>query len=355
MQATPPTSTQSFWKVFAALGLLIILCCLGIVCYSAGLFFVVDRDISLISTPTLNLACTDTTCLNVCIRQLPEFEIAPLGNNRAELAKRVGGIELARYKLNEETDQLTNVVRPTVVEYLEPYQADTNLHYRIWDYYTKIFPNVPELHLSYMTVYVDASESNHAARIGDLGGQWRLYVNLLAFVSPEATLEILTHEYGHMLTLNRTQLQNTKNEYRWDRKQEEFDKMQAICGSRFFTGHDCTTEKSYLNAFGNRFWTSEVYNDWVKIFLETDHDAEAYNTEQDKFYAKYSNQFIRTYAAASPREDIAESWTRFVLSPKPIGTSIADQKILFFYEYPELVQMRTNIIRNICQLAVDQK
>lgn len=355
MQASTPATTQSFWKIFAALGTLIVLCCTGIVCYSAGLFYIVDNDISLIPTPTLDLACTDTTCLNVCLRRLPNFEIASLGNNRAELAKRVGGIELARYKLDEETNQLTNVARPAVAEYLKPYQADTNLHYRIWDYYTKIFPNISELHLSYMTVYVDASENNHSARIGDLGGQWRLYVNLLAFVSPEATFEILTHEYGHMLTLNQTQLQNTKNEYSWDRKQEAFDKMQAMCKDRFFTGYDCTTEESYLNAFGSRFWIGEVYNDWVKIFLQTDHDAEAYNAEQDKFYTKYSDQFVRSYAATNPREDIAESWTRFVLSPKPTGTSIADQKILFFYEYPELVQMRINIIQNICQFAVDQK
>ena len=116
MPATTPISTQSFWKVFAALGALTVLCCFGILCYSAGLFYIVDNDISLIPTPTLDLACTDTTCLNVCLRRLPDFEIAPLGNNRVELAKRVGGIELARYRVDEETGQLTNIASPTVFD-----------------------------------------------------------------------------------------------------------------------------------------------------------------------------------------------------------------------------------------------
>jgi hypothetical protein len=47
-------------------------------------------------------------------------------------------------------------------------------------------------------------------------------------------------------------------------------------------------------------------------------------------------------------EDIAESWAFFVLSPKPELKSIADEKILFFYEYPELVELRTQILNNIC-------
>jgi hypothetical protein len=47
-------------------------------------------------------------------------------------------------------------------------------------------------------------------------------------------------------------------------------------------------------------------------------------------------------------EDIAESWAFFVLSPKPALDSIANEKILFFYEYPELVELRTKILKQIC-------
>ena len=49
------------------------------------------------------------------------------------------------------------------------------------------------------------------------------------------------------------------------------------------------------------------------------------------------------YAATNPGEDIAESWTHFVINDKPSGDSIADQKVRFFYDYPELVELRDKI------------
>ena len=66
------------------------------------------------------------------------------------------------------------------------------------------------------------------------------------------------------------------------------------------------------------------------------------------FYRKYSDQFLTEYAATSPEEDIAESWAFFILSPKPEQNSIANEKILFFYEYSELVQLRQEILTRLC-------
>jgi hypothetical protein len=57
---------------------------------------------------------------------------------------------------------------------------------------------------------------------------------------------------------------------------------------------------------------------------------------------------VSEYAATSPAEDIAEAWAFFLLSPKPELDSISSEKILFFYEYPELVALRTQILTNIC-------
>ena len=85
------------------------------------------------------------------------------------------------------------------------------------------------------------------------------------------------------------------------------------------------------------------------------HQGEVYKTAIHKFYAEYPDQFISEYAATNPVEDIAESWTEFVMRPKPIGTSIADKKVLFFYEYPELVQIRGEILQGVCKYASEQK
>jgi hypothetical protein len=42
-------------------------------------------------------------------------------------------------------------------------------------------------------------------------------------------------------------------------------------------------------------------------------------------------------------EDFAESFTWFILYDKPEGELVSHQKILFFYDYPELVAMRDEI------------
>ena len=65
-------------------------------------------------------------------------------------------------------------------------------------------------------------------------------------------------------------------------------------------------------------------------------------------YEKYKDQFVTDYAPTSPEEDIAESWSYFVLKPKPGSSTIANRKVLFFYEFPELVALRQQIAHNLC-------
>jgi hypothetical protein len=59
---------------------------------------------------------------------------------------------------------------------------------------------------------------------------------------------------------------------------------------------------------------------------------------------------IHEHAATNLEEDIAEAFTFFVLFPRPNSDTIAEQKILFFYRYPNLVHLRDQILRRVCQL-----
>ena len=59
-------------------------------------------------------------------------------------------------------------------------------------------------------------------------------------------------------------------------------------------------------------------------------------------------EFVTDYAPTSPAEDIAESWSFFVLKKKPASKTIANEKVLFFYEFPELVNLRSQIAHNLC-------
>ena len=102
---------------------------------------------------------------------------------------------------------------------------------------------------------------------------------------------------------------------------------------------------SYINVFFNHFWTN-IYAEWQKIDdIQNDQRRE---NRLEVFYNKYQDQFVDDYAVTDPSEDIAETWAFYILRPKPDGNSIADQKIKFFYEYPELVQLRQQILQNLC-------
>jgi hypothetical protein len=126
---------------------------------------------------------------------------------------------------------------------------------------------------------------------------------------------------------------------------ETIRKQETEACQQYFTGEGCSQPDSYINQFFSRFW-AHLYKEWEQIDLERDKDARAVLLKD--FYRIYQDQFLSDYAPTSPVEDIAESWAFFVLSPKPELNSIANEKILFFYEYPELVERRMQILQQIC-------
>jgi hypothetical protein len=68
-------------------------------------------------------------------------------------------------------------------------------------------------------------------------------------------------------------------------------------------------------------------------------------------YEGNESNFITDYAATNPGEDIAESFTYFVLKVKPVGNTIADQKLNFFYNYSELDILRKQIRSRLDQIG----
>jgi hypothetical protein len=107
----------------------------------------------------------------------------------------------------------------------------------------------------------------------------------------------------------------------------------------------CSQPDSYLNQFFQKLWP-KIYPQWEKINAEK--DQKNYLALLGQFYWSYPGQFVSEYAVTSPEEDIAETWARFVLGNKPGGRDIASQKVLFFYDFPELVDLRARIANGIC-------
>ncbi len=133
---------------------------------------------------------------------------------------------------------------------------------------------------------------------------------------------ILTHEYAHILTLNKTQVDH------------KFTARYCKRAERAYIIVGCARDTSYVQAFSQTFWNQKEVDEVKKIGAK-------------RYYKKHKDEFTTEYAATNPAEDIAESFTDFVLLQKPDGDTKKEQKVLFFYQYPELVTIRDDIRASI--------
>jgi hypothetical protein len=132
--------------------------------------------------------------------------------------------------------------------------------------------------------------------------------------------EVIAHELGHLLSLKTDQMTNDETLGTYSDSDGTF------------------TEDAYLNAFYQRFW-KERYPGWTDNGGDQDQAAALYDAHQD--------EFVTEYAATDPTEDFAESFAWFVLKTKPAAATERAKKIQFFYAYPELVNDRTLLRRNL--------
>ena len=228
-------------------------------------------------------------------------------------------------------NELTNPVRSSAAGEALRYQQDTQAHEQIWVYFANLIPARERVLISHFGIFTDGEgevlayvEPNPANPL-----QWKLYVDIIDSKDTQELTYTLIHEYAHIMTLNNNQVAFDAQAY-YDEDERVYAAAEAAC-STYFTGEGCSRPNSYIYNFFDRFW-DEIYDDWLE-----------YDEDTDGFYSQYEDHFVTDYAATNPAEDIAESFTFFVLQPKPNGRTIAEQKILFFYDYPELVQLRAEI------------
>lgn len=229
---------------------------------------------------------------------------------------------------------------------LEDEQNDRTTHEFIWNYFAAIVPPQERERVSEFSIFTDGRR-NHLAAVGQTYYdplEWTLYVDILDSGNYYDLTYTLIHEQGHLLTLNSEQVPPSQAVFDNPDDETIYESEVSAC-PQYFTGEGCSNPSSYINEFFSRFWTP-LYAEWQEIDAELDEDTR-YSLLED-FYKTYQDQFLTDYAPTSPAEDVAESWAFFVLAPKPEQTSIANEKILFFYEYPELVELRMQILNQVC-------
>lgn len=243
-------------------------------------------------------------------------------------------------------DEIKNPHFEVVPNKFKTEQKDLAAHTEIWKFFTRLIPANQRTLLNSFSIITDGKYNILAAvnQSDNDPNKWELNVDFADTNEKTALTFTLLHEFGHLLTLNATQEQVSQAIYQNPDNQTIYNREADAC-PQYFTGEGCSNPDSYINQFFDRFWL-DFYAEWQKIDAIKNEDAK--QNKLDEFYKTYQDQFLTDYAPTSPAEDIAESWAFFILATKPEDNSIANEKILFFYEYPELVQLRAQILSNVC-------
>ena len=196
---------------------------------------------------------------------------------------------------------------------LIPDKSDKAEYRTLWDKVNALLPQGSLKPFTRFTIFTDGEADilAYVVPADDEGARWELAVDPEDADDPVEFTETVYHEYAHYLTLNNHQVSYG------------VPKRYDCYGENDMTSNP----DSYLNAFYQRFW---------KDYL----DDRLADPESDSFYLRHEDDFITSYAATDPTEDIAESFSYFVLYDKPQGTAVWEQKQSFFYDYPELVAFR---------------
>ena len=251
-----------------------------------------------------------------------------------------------------EGDSITEPVLEDVPAALGPQQSDLALQNEAWQVFTTLIPPADRDMVVEFNVFTDGY-SNTLAAVGQLSenpSAWMLEVDVADLEDTDSLIFTIIHEYAHLLTLNAEQVEPDQ-ELVDDPFNPELQIEKGAACTYYFTGTGCSYKESYINVFYERFWV-DLEEEWSAIdVMQYDEDASLeYYAALYAFYKAHQDQFVDDYSVTHPAEDIAESFTYFVFTPKPTGNSIKEQKIAFFYEYPELVKLRSDILNGACSL-----
>lgn len=222
------------------------------------------------------------------------------------------------------------------------------LSLKYWQHITKILPS--ELLHQYIVglrLFTDgiANDMGGISPLNNENSQWEIDIDTTDFnfenthiIHVTSYTHTVIHEFGHLLTLNPKQVEMTNDIFQDDNK-------------GYLANEGYAETKSYLGKFVNQFWKNALLLKWDKI-QSVENSQKRINLLYE-LYLNNRDQFLTDYAAESPEEDIAESWAFFILNEKPTLNKIKHQKILFFYEFPELINYREEIRKNLDYIPVD--
>lgn len=147
--------------------------------------------------------------------------------------------------------------------------------------------------------------------------------------------KVLIHEFMHVLSLQNSQFQGFNQVDFQPSNKLEYDQAQIKCEPNYFNTDGCLNQNSYLSKFYKKFWTGDLKSQYNQIqSIDNKHE---FNQSLNDWGTKYKDNFVSQNAFSSPEEDLAESFSVWVLNyDTEKQTQIQKDKINFFDDYPEL-------------------
>ncbi|MCQ4866247.1 hypothetical protein NE684_18740 [Pseudoflavonifractor phocaeensis] len=186
----------------------------------------------------------------------------------------------------------------------------------LWDQILSILPDGAWRDFSRFIVFTDGEDETlaYVTQADSAGERWEIAVDPADAEDSDWFIETVLHEYTHYLTLNAGQADYTSRQ----------------TGSTYNEEGMVTYADSYLNAFYQAFWADYL-------------DDRLANMDSYNFFLRHEDDFVTDYASTDPAEDIAESFTYFVLQDRQRGDAVWERKLNFFYDYRELVDFRSEV------------
>lgn len=231
---------------------------------------------------------------------------------------------------------------PDVEDRLIDYQEDTDTHMYLWDMFRYLIPDYQLEDVSGYVVFTDGPAVMLAYIAPDEHlDSWLLGIDIMDADNRMELKVTLLHEFAHIMTLREGQLRMIEDVVYAEEDDPIHLEEKEACSTFFVTGYGCTEQGSYLDNFYLAFWAGDLIEEWEDRGVEMNED------EQWEFFLDHEEKFVTDYAASKPYEDIAETWTYFILFPKPEGGVEWEDKILFFYDYPEQVELRVEVLSRL--------
>ncbi|MGF9963683.1 recombinase family protein [Bacillus rhizoplanae] len=226
---------------------------------------------------------------------------------------------------------------------------DMDYHQTLWDMYSLLIPAKYRENIKEFDIVTDGYDNivAHVMQNAENPKDWTISLDTLdSNININEVMKTLIHETAHVLTLDNTQIPVDQKYIKDVTEEKDISAYEAKCTALFLT-EGCTKKDSYINQYYEQFW-KPLESEWKDKKVETDLEA------QVQFFKEHQDKFVSEYATTNVAEDIADTFTAFILHDSQKvkeSQELKYKKIAFFYQFPELVKMRAEVLSGLKQIS----